>query len=183
MTRLTINLAASQIGWFSCVLGAANGYPWAGPVAVALVVALHLVLAARPGREFAIILAAASLGIVFDSMLVRTGWLVYSNGILLAGIAPYWIVAMWMSFATTLNVSLRWLRGRVFAAMLFGAVGGPLAYFAGSGLGALEIADSSAAVAALAVIWAAATPVLVMLASRFDGIQARVRMNPVQQSA
>jgi hypothetical protein len=40
MTRLALNLAAFQVGWFSCVLGAANGYPFIGPVVVAMVVAM-----------------------------------------------------------------------------------------------------------------------------------------------
>lgn len=183
MTRLAINLVAFQAGWFACVLGAAYGYPWAGPLVVALVVTVHLSLSIQPSRELAIILVAAGLGIVFDSALVRTGWLVYENGIVLAGSAPYWIVAMWMSFATTLNVSLRWLRGRVLAATLFGAAGGPLAYLAGSGMNALEITDYPAALASLAVVWAVAIPVLVTLAARFDGTQAPVPLSSVQQSA
>ncbi len=37
--RLLLNFAAFQIGWFACVLGAANGFPWLGPVVVAAVVA------------------------------------------------------------------------------------------------------------------------------------------------
>ncbi|MDT8319119.1 MAG: DUF2878 family protein [Xanthomonadales bacterium] len=46
--KLFINFAAFQLGWFSCVLGAANGVAWIGPPVVLGVVVLHLAQAARP---------------------------------------------------------------------------------------------------------------------------------------
>ncbi len=170
MSRLISNFVAFQLGWFGCVLGAANGTPAIGPVIVLAAAGLHLRLAARPVREAALLLAAAAIGLVFDSALVRAGWLSYPNGILWAGTAPYWIIALWVAFATTLNVSLRWLRGRPWIAAAFGAVGGPLSYLAGARLGAVEILDQQAAVAALALGWAAITPLLVALARRLDGV-------------
>ena len=48
--KLFLNFAAFQIGWFSCVLGAAYELPWAGPLAVGLIVALHLSLARGPAQ-------------------------------------------------------------------------------------------------------------------------------------
>ena len=172
MTRLVINLVAFQVGWFGSVLGAANGYPLAGLVVVAAVVALHLGLSAEPRRELALIAVAGMLGAIFDSAMARTGWLIYANGMIWDGIAPYWIIAMWMSFATTLNVSLRWLRGRIWAALVFGLIGGPISYLAGEQLGALQLVHTAAAVIALAVGWALVTPLLILLSQRLDGVQA-----------
>ena len=108
MKRLLVNFVAFQVGWFSCVLGASNGYPLAGPIVVLLVTALHLSFAYEPRKELSLILIAAVVGACFDSLVVQTGWIAYPNGILLDGTAPYWIVAMWLLFATTLNV-LAWL--------------------------------------------------------------------------
>jgi hypothetical protein len=170
MNRALINLGAFQAGWFSCVLGAANGYPLLGPYVVLIVVALHLAVATRPGPELLLIAVAGLLGVLFDSALLRTGWLTYSSGVLWATVAPYWIVAMWLAFATTLNVSLRWLRGRTWTALVFGAIGGPLSYLAGARLGGLEFIRPAAALPALAVGWAVVTPLLVWLAAKFDGI-------------
>ena len=34
MKRLVINVVGFYVGWFACVLGAAEGYPLAGPLAV-----------------------------------------------------------------------------------------------------------------------------------------------------
>jgi hypothetical protein len=167
------NVVAFQAAWLSCVLGAANGYPLLGPAVVLVVVAAHLFLAAAPGRELTLIVLAGMLGALLDTALLRTGWLAYANGMIWAGTAPYWIVAMWLAFATTLNVSLRWLRGRMWAAVMFGAIGGPIAYLAGSRLGALDIVGHGAALAALCVGWALVTPLLIGLSRRFDGMRAQ----------
>ena len=51
-----------------------------------------------------------------------------------------------------------------------GAVGGPLAYLAGEKLGAITFNQPLFAIAALAVIWAVAMPLLVVLATRMDGM-------------
>ena len=46
-------------------------------------------------------------------------------------IAPFWMLALWIAFATTLNHSMRWLMHRPVVAAIGGAVFGPLAYLAG----------------------------------------------------
>jgi hypothetical protein len=79
---------------------------------------------------------------------------------------------MWLSFATTLNVSLRWLRKRLWTAAGFGAIGGPVSYFAGQQLGALQFVNNGAALAALAVGWGLVIPGLILLAERLDGTPA-----------
>jgi hypothetical protein len=79
---------------------------------------------------------------------------------------------MWVLFASTLNVSLRWLRGRWMLAMLLGAVAGPLAYYAGAGLGGVVIAEPLPAFTALAAGWAAFVPLLIRLSTRLDGMRA-----------
>lgn len=170
MIRIVTNLAATEIGWFACVSGAANGMPWIGPVVVLAIVALHLHLADRPGPEVRLIAAAVLIGLVADSLLVLSGLLSYPNGIWIEGLAPYWILAMWALFATTLNVSMKWLRNRNRLAAALGAVGGPLAYLAGQQMGAVTFNHGVAATAALAVVWAVCMPLLVILAARMDGV-------------
>jgi hypothetical protein len=160
------NFILFQIGWFACVLGGAHHRPCRG-IALAIV-AWHVGRAARP-RRGVLILMSGGIGAVADSVLVALGWVRYASGTVVAGVAPVWLVTMWMLFATTLNVSLRWLRRYPLAAIALGAVGGPLAYWGGARLGAMEFAAPVAATSALAVGWAVLTPVLVALARRFDG--------------
>jgi len=166
---ILVNFIAFQLGWFACVLGAAWGWPWAGTGIALAIVALHLTRAPQPQREATLVLGAAALGALWDSLLVALGWIEYPNGILVAGTAPYWMVALWMVFATTLNISLAWLKRRLPLALIFGAIGGPLAYLGGAKLDALVFANQTAALTALAVGWALLTPLLLALARRYDG--------------
>ena len=169
MMKTIGNFITFQAGWFACVLGAANGMPWLGPLVCVPVIALHLATVERPGPEIGLMAAALAIGLVMDSLLVVSGWLAYPNGMLLSGMAPYWILAIWILFASTLNVSMRWLRGRYLLASVFGAAGGPLSYLAGARLGAVELVHAQAALVALGVIWAITMPVLMRLAEKFDG--------------
>lgn len=170
MTRVFINLAASEAGWFACVSGAANGMPWLGPLVVLGLILFHLRLSKRPGPEIRLILSVVLIGLVADSLLVATGLVSYPTGTWLEGFAPYWILAMWALFATTLNVTFKWLRGRYVLAAVLGAIGGPLAYLAGKELGAITFDEQTLALCALAVIWAVAMPLLMKLSVRMDGM-------------
>lgn len=170
---LFVNFAAFQAGWFAAVLGAANDMPWAGPLVIAAVIALHLRIARYPRQELALILACGLIGAVTDSVLVAAGWVAYPAGSIIDNAAPYWIVAMWMLFATTLNVSLGWLKPRKIVGALFGLLGGPLAYYTGFKLGGIEFVNFNAAIIALGIAWGAVTPVLLILAERFNGIDER----------
>lgn len=167
-----LNFFAFQAGWFACVLGAANGRPWVGVLVTLLVVGLHLRCAKRPVPELKLMAAALVMGLLLDSILVANGWLTYSAGMIGAGLAPYWILALWVLFASTLNVSMRWLRGRPVLALAMGALGGPLSYLAGARLGAVQFAQGPAPFVALAVGWAVAMPALAWLAEQLDGVRA-----------
>ncbi|MDH3410780.1 MAG: DUF2878 domain-containing protein, partial [Gammaproteobacteria bacterium] len=96
----------------------------------------------------------------------------YSSGQISSVLAPYWIVTMWMLFATTLNVSMRWLRGKPAIAAAFGLIGGPLAYIAGQKLGGIELSNPIAALIALGIGWAVMMPILLRLSEIFDGMSA-----------
>lgn len=166
---LVVNVVAFQAGWFACVLGAARGWPWAGTVIAAAIVAWHVTRAVRPSQELRLIGAALLIGAIFDSSLAALGWLTFTSGTLIDGTAPHWILGMWALFATTLNISLNWLKGRAVIAALLGAVAGPLSYWAGERLGAVVLTKPVHALAALAVGWAIMMPVLTVLACRYDG--------------
>ena len=167
-----VNFIAFQLGWFACVFSAAIDRPWLGLPVVLSVLLLHLLAAARPRREAALLGLSLCCGLLLDSLLVGGGWVSYRTGQWLPWLAPYWILAMWPLFATTLNISMRWLHGRQILAALLGAVGGPLSYLGGERLGALELAPGLAAVMALAVAWGLAMPLLNALAARFDGVRS-----------
>lgn len=164
-----MNFIAFQVGWFASVFGGAREMPWLGPAVVFVAIALHIRAAKRPADELLLVLSCALIGAGFDSALVAIGWVEYASGMVFETAAPYWIVTMWMLFATTLNVSMRWLRNRELLASVFGFVGGPLAYIAGQKLGGIVLVEQFAALLALGIGWAAMMPVLLRLSTYFDG--------------
>lgn len=170
---LLANIVLFQIGWFACVLGAANGLAWTGSVIALAIAGLHLWFAQQARVELQLLLIAVALGFAWDSAITAAGLIAFTSGNMLSGLAPHWIAALWLVFATSLNTSLRWLRGRVWLAILFGAVGGPLAYFAGAKLGALSFPDPTLGLVLQAIGWAALMPILLKLAARFDGCAVR----------
>ena len=76
---------------------------------------------------------------------------------------------MWMLFATTLNVGMRWLRKSNAVAVVAGLVGGPMAFIAGQGAGAVTLTEPVYSVIIIGLGWALLLPALVAVASRFDG--------------
>ncbi len=168
-----LNLLLFQIGWFAGVLGAAHGLPWAGVAAAAGVAAWHLWQARRPWQELKLLVLAVAVGAAFETALVQLGWMRFDGGALAIGTAPVWMIALWSNFATTLNVSMRALRERFLVAAALGAVGAPLAYYAGGRLGAVGFVEPAMALAAIAAGWALMTPLLFIAARRFDGYAPR----------
>jgi hypothetical protein len=161
--RVLFNFILFQIGWFACVLSAAAGNPVLGVGVAAVIIAIHLVMMKQKQHEIILIVSATLTGLVWDSFLVWRNWIDYPSGMLVSNMAPYWIVVMWGLFATTLNVSLAWLKQKLAFAALLGAVAGPLAYYAGYKLNALQLNDMSVALIALAIGWALFTPLLIRL--------------------
>ena len=175
-----LNFAAAQLGWLGSVVGGAQQMPWIGPLAAVIALTIHFYFAKRPVNEFILIMSCAAIGAVFDSLLVAAGWVQYYSGQFSDVMAPYWIITMWMLFATTLNVSLKWLRGKVRLAMIFGLIGGPLAYLGGEKLGGIDLVNQFAALTALGIGWALMMPILLWLSETFDGMSDTAAGTPTE---
>lgn len=172
---MLVNFAAFEIAWLSSVVGGAQQMPWLGPLAVCIALAIHLSAARKPFEEVVLVLSCAFIGAFFDSALVAAGWVTYPSGLFSDYLAPYWIITMWMLFATTLNVSMRWLRGKPWMAAIFGLFGGPTTYLAGQKLGGIVLVNPTAAYLALAIGWAIIMPVLMWLSENLDGMPGKRR--------
>ena len=151
------NFAAYQLAWFAVILGAAHGHAWAGTAVALLVTVAHLWMRRDP-LDLKLVCVAAVMGLVLDSALAATAQVRFAS----AGdlpLAPFWMLSLWIAFATTLNHSLRWLMQRPVFAAIGGAVFGPLAYLAGANLGALTLPSPVIALPLLAASWMAAMSV------------------------
>lgn len=167
-----LNLVAFQLGWLACVLGGAQSapWPWLGTAFALVLIVIHIRRAAQPRQEAILVAGVGLIGFIIDSGLLVFGFTQFPSGSLYPNTAPHWIVAMWMLFATTLNVSMSWLHGRYPLAAVLGAVGGPLAYYAGFKLDAVTFPRSLlAGLIALAIVWTFIMPLLMRLAKRWNG--------------
>lgn len=163
-----INFVLFQLGWFACVLGAAKNTPWLGVIVVLAIVAWHLWQAKAAKPEIILLLITLLIGGVFDQLMLSSHLITYQSHGWSDALLPAWILALWAVFITTFNVSLRWMRNRWLIAVLFGAIGGPLAYFAAESLGAVTL-NMSLAYVVLGLGWAILTPLLLKISTKFDG--------------
>lgn len=171
--QLIINIVVYQVCWLACIIGAANGLPLVGVGLIAVAAAYHLYSADQPRPEFSLLIIAAIIGALWDSLPVALGWMVYPSGNVIEGAAPYWIVALWVAFATTFNVSMRWFKKHLLLAAIFGAVGGPLAFLAGERLGGVEFTSYPAPLTLLAIGWGFLMPLMMLIAQRFNGYDSQ----------
>ena len=78
----------------------------------------------------------AFLGILNDFIMVKAGFLSFSNAIIIS--IPLWLASVWLLFVSTFSSSLGWLtRVNVVFLALMGAVGGSISYCTGKKLNAL----------------------------------------------
>ncbi len=163
------NALGFQIVWCVAVGGAARGFAWAGPLALLVFACVQLTLSKTRGSDVKLMAIATVLGFAIDTLWVQLGWIEFRSAQPFSAVAPIWIVAMWMGFALTLNHSLAGLKSHPALAVIFGLVGGPLAYWI-----AAQVWDAATINAhllpyiGLAVSWALVTPLLLRLATRFD---------------
>lgn len=163
------NAIGYQLVWFAAVWGAAHGDWWLAPLALLPFAGWYL---SRPdGRVDACLLPIAiAVGLVLDSALAASDLVAYASALPSPHAAPVWIIAIWAAFSLTLRHSFRFLHGRLPLAAAFGAIGAPLAYFgAGRGWHAVAFPRGTAvALAALALGWLLALPLLIASAARIE---------------
>ena len=166
-----LNFILFQITWFACVLGSAKGYPWLGVLLLACSLLWHFSEANYKLQEAKWCVIAGLIGATFDQILLSFNIIQYHNNGWSPLIVPVWIIALWIAFAITLNVSLRWLRGRYIIALLFGAIGGPLAYLGAEKIGAVTLTSHSLLI--LGIGWALVTLVFSLISTHYDGFKRR----------
>ena len=166
MSRWLATAICFQLVWLAAVGGAARGWWWAGPAAVAAFAAWQLPLSRWPRADGLLMLGTAALGFLIDTLWVQLELMRFTTPLPWTELAPAWIVAMWMGFALTLNHSLAGLKRHLWLAAALGLVGGPLAYgLAESTWSAVVLAEPAwLPLTALALAWGVVTPLLVVAA-------------------
>lgn len=134
-TQLLLTAVAFDVYWTLVVVFRERGiFLW-----LALAILAYLMLPPAQRRD-ALILTLA--GCALDTTWVLTGLITFNSAALL----PFWMIALWLMFATvwsrlaSITTLSRWLL------VLSGTVGGPVAYAIGEHLGAITFLAPTAIV-------------------------------------
>lgn len=125
---LFLNILIYQVIWFLCVLGENRGAVLALPL-----LGLHLILSPHYKTDLQMMFFLLVGGLMIDGTLYSKGFFSFNVP---AVPIPFWLAIIWLALATLPHNSLAWLKGRLFLSALFGGLGGPLAYWAGTRFGA-----------------------------------------------
>jgi len=167
MTSKIINFIFFQLVWFVCIIGAAKNETHTAVAFSLLIVLFHFYLTKHKANELKILLLASIIGFLFDGFLLKSELVLYADHGWSYSITPLWIIILWMGFAITINSSLSWLKKKLNLSILFGAIGGPLAYLAGEKLGAVTLLTSDALII-ISTGWAIITPLLIFVSNKIS---------------
>ncbi len=161
-SNLVINAVLFQITWFACVLGSAKGLTWPAIVSFMALACYQLQAKNRHANDLHLLVLSIALGLIVDTFWVQSGMMIFTENGPIDGLAPLWIIFLWMGFALTINHSLYWLSKHPALPALMGLFGGPMSYFAGLKFGAVEYQQNYVLVSlALGIAWALALVVMV----------------------
>lgn len=157
--KIVINFAIYQVIWFLSILGESKGALLALPL-----LGVHLIFFAERKSDLKMMLVLLSAGLVIDGSLYHAGFFEFNES---AIPIPFWLAVIWLALATLPHHSLSWLKERPFLSAIFGALGGPLAYWAGVRLGAASFNwPLVSSLMLLGLIWAVLWPVVMYFAKK-----------------
>ena len=159
MKTLIINICVYQIVWMLCVFFGNRGALLTLPLFIC-----HLFLMPHRREDMWMMAALLTIGLIVDGALHMSGFITFTE----TGIPiPLWLMVIWLALALLPNHSLKWMKDRLALSSCFGALGGPLAYWAGAKAGAADFGQPLLpSLLLLALIWAIIWPVAMYIASR-----------------
>ena len=163
--KTLLNVVFFQLLWLVSVGGAGRGYWWVGLPVLAIFIAYHFTISPWKKADAQLLLISIGLGFIADSLMVQLGLLKFEQAVPWAGFAPVWIVVLWAGFSLTLNHSMAFFQTRLLWSVVFGFLGGPLAYYVAAHVwkAVTFSAPDLQVYGALALVWAIMTPLLLVI--------------------
>lgn len=124
-----MNAVMFQCCWFAAILG--STYSALITLILALAIyfySLHLIGARIPYMAL-MVTGLSVVGYMGDTLIARQTGLVYSNSLGL--FAPIWLLVLWIAFAATLELSMKWIFIKFWLTAVVGLFLVPVSYFAG----------------------------------------------------
>ncbi len=139
--KFITNLVLYDAAWTIAVLAAARANLALGIGAMLVVVIVHALLRLYAPREVPTLLLGVLAGSAADAIWLAMGLFRFSIEPANLAISAAWFLSLWLGFSSVIAISLRWMWTRPALGLLFGALGGPLAYFIAGKLGAITFAE------------------------------------------
>ena len=156
---ILLNVLLYQIVWFLCVFKENQG----ALIGLVFLVA-HLFFSPCRIKDMRMMAVLLAIGTLIDGTLHLAGFMTYNVQALPI---PFWLAVVWLALATLPHHSLKWLKGRILLSSLLGALGGPLAYWAGVKAGAASFTlPVIFSLTLLAVIWGVLWPFTMYIAEK-----------------
>lgn len=154
------NLLLFKVSWFGLVIFQ-NSF-----VAISLfLLGIHFLITADHKKELLAVITIASIGIAVDYILAYSGVFVFSN----TSFIPFWLICLWLIFATTIANTLAFLSEKPLYQMLVGGTFAPLSYLAGAQMGSVSFGYSTTETyLILAAIWAPLLAAFFLINSKFS---------------
>ena len=150
-----INLAAMQLCWWACILGAANDTLWPGLLAVSAFALWQLQPQRRHPDDFATLARFVAAGLVLETVWPMLGVVEYAYPGPIDGLAPAWMLLLWIAFGLTVHHSMAGFKQRWQLFVLVATIGSPMSYAAAEGLGAVAwTAPAWVVVLCMGPVWA-----------------------------
>lgn len=159
--KLIVNALAYQAVWFLAIFWGTPG----AAVGCAIIVVLLATSECRKD-DLKMIGFLMFLGLLVDGTLQQVGFFTFTNP---GEPIPFWLLVIWLGLAMTINHSLAWLKDKLLLAALFGGLGGPAAYWAGTRLGAASFNWSlPTSLFILTVTWSLIFPTIMLFSRKVD---------------
>lgn len=154
------NFVIFQLGWFACVLGAANNQVLWAVTGTLAYIAFHIWHSPSPKSEMSLLLKAFFFGLVADTLIMHLGYLRFGDDWPSPYLSPLWMWVLWVLVATTINSSMAWLRGKPILGAILGGICGPMSYEAGirMGAGTWALGGQIIGFVMVGIVWAIAIP-------------------------
>jgi Protein of unknown function (DUF2878) len=165
--RIVINIVGFQLLWWWCVLCGRQGAEILAISVVIVALIAHLKWIETWSDAFPII-TVALFGCLFDQAMYRLHHITFMSHDGGSQWIPLWMVGLWLAFACTLNVSMRWLQGRWWLALLLGTISGPLAYLGAEKLEAIVLLQGKTTLLYLAIGWGLLFPWLLRMRQHWN---------------
>lgn len=156
--KLYANALAYQAVWFTAIL-------WGnlGAVAGCLIILILITTSEHKREDLKMIAFLMFLGFLVDGTLQQIGFFTFRSA---AWPIPFWLLVIWLGLAMTIHHSLSWFKDKLMLAALFGSLGGPVAYWAGTRMGAATFNWSlQTSLLVLALIWALIFPTIMLFSA------------------